>query len=119
MKLKRIVRTTLAIGLVVLLLPVYALAQFGFGGIVSDPIQEAHSAEQLVHEIQQGATTAQILQTTLSLFQTTMNLWQQAQTEAQMFQNKGAFHFRNMIMQLSQTFVSSRVRSRLLGRKPS
>lgn len=35
----------------VLLLPAVVLAQFGFGGIVSDPIQEGHSATQLVNDI--------------------------------------------------------------------
>ena len=34
------------------LLPAVLVAQFGFGGIVSDPIQEGHSAEQLVNDIQ-------------------------------------------------------------------
>ena len=34
------------------LLPAVLAAQFGFGGIVSDPIQEGHSAEQLVNDIQ-------------------------------------------------------------------
>ena len=34
------------------LLPAVVAGQSGFGGIVSDPIQEGHSAEQLVNDIQ-------------------------------------------------------------------
>jgi hypothetical protein len=34
------------------LLPALVMAQFGLGGIVSDPIHEGHSAEQLINDIQ-------------------------------------------------------------------
>lgn len=77
-------KRNLAAGAVVLgLLATELHAQFGFS-IVSDPTQEAHSLQQIQHEIQQLA----ILRNNL---QTLMNEYNQVKASAQYFTNKSAW----------------------------